>query len=286
MNAPIQSDGRVRRFALGVLLFLGAVPLYAGDDAITVCTYNINWGNPDLAETVALIETIAPDFIALQETNPASQKFLTRKLKKRLPYTSFVAGNRGADGFGFMSKYRLHDIRYIRPKFGYFGTYRCRIKPNGKSIDIISLHLMPVLPNKGASKLDILKLVVKAEMIRKKEIESILKDEKFQSPIIVLGDFNSNSVQSAPAYLRKKNLVDSFASTNQNPETKITWQWKYRDINLRDRIDFVFHSKHLATVKCAILAKGPSDHYPVVSRLKLAQRRGVEKKGIPAGGPK
>ena len=242
---------------------------YAKDPRLTVCTYNINWGNPHPAKTIALLKTINADFVALQETNAESKAFLIKHLKKSYPHMVFTKySHLGAGGYGFLSKYKIEGATCEKPKRGLFGSYRCKVVVGGTTISILSTHLTPALPRHGADAMELANVLFKAETARTKEIRHLVT-KKPETPTIILGDFNSSSCQFAARHLQGLAYTDSFAAVTKEPDKQPSWGWAYKGVKLQYRIDYVFHSSHFKTLKSAIHAKGPSDHYPVVSTLKV-----------------
>ena len=53
----------------------GAEP--AAQQTLTVATFNINWGNPDLPGVANVISRSQADLVALQETNDRSARYLS-----------------------------------------------------------------------------------------------------------------------------------------------------------------------------------------------------------------
>jgi len=242
----------------------------ADEKTLTVATYNVNWGNPEPSKTVSVIRALRADVVALQETNRASQRWLTKHLKKTFPHAAFTKNDRGgAGGFGFVSKHELADVRFTPPTAGWFGSYSCRVRVNDATVRIVSVHLMPVLPKPGATVMGVLSMLTATEGTRKKEISALVGAHPPAEPTIVLGDFNSVSTQGAPTHMRTLGFLDSYAQAHKVPDTDPTWRWVYRGVPLAFRIDYVFHSPHFETTRCRIVREGPSDHYPVVGTLRF-----------------
>ncbi|MHC4886449.1 MAG: endonuclease/exonuclease/phosphatase family protein [Planctomycetota bacterium] len=239
---------------------------------LTVATYNINWGNPNLSATLKTIRSLKADLLALQETNRESERVVTRALRKTYPHRRFTKGrSHGADGFSFLSKHPIRRFKHHPPKHGLFGHTTCEIRFQKRWIRVINIHLQPILPKGKASTWELAKLFLETEQIRRKEIDAILKGEDCAEPTLVLGDLNSIVGQSAPTLLKARGLIDSYAAVTPQAHLHTTWHWTYEGREYRYRIDYIFHSPHLKTVKSRIIPCKAGDHYPVVSKLSLTE---------------
>jgi len=238
---------------------------------LTVATFNINWGNPNLPEVVRVIRQSQADVVALQETNEASERYLRRHLSNSYPHMHFRPPTGGffASGFAFLSKIPLGRLRYLGPNGGMFGSWACQVTWAGKRLQIVNVHLQPFLLPQGGSLAAVLRLFAQIEDVHAQEIAAIHKALSSETPAVVLGDFNSLSMGKAPRYLTSKGLIDGFGSVNEKPDQHPTWQWQLRDVNLAFRVDYVFHSKGVSTIESRIIQTNASDHYPVVSRLRF-----------------
>lgn len=141
----------------------------------SAATYNINFGNANLPTVVSDIRKADADIVALQETNRASQRYLSAKLAKRYPYRSFYTDRRSAaGGVGFLSKVPLKKVTYLPRKAGWFGAYLATVRLGGKDIRLASVHLTPSVPREGESLIFFLGRWNKEEQLRIKELDVIL----------------------------------------------------------------------------------------------------------------
>ncbi len=83
-----------------VFLWSGAGLMADEPHPFTIATYNILYRNRDLPKLVTTLRETAADVVALQETNPESEKFLREKLAREYPHMAFRAGQHGSDGLG------------------------------------------------------------------------------------------------------------------------------------------------------------------------------------------
>ncbi|HCE43364.1 MAG TPA: hypothetical protein DET40_07435 [Lentisphaeria bacterium] len=140
-----------------ILLFYAADNLHGQVDSFTISTYNVNYGNFNQKLIKTAIEGGKSDIVALQETNKDVEGFLKETFARQYPSMNFI-GNKDehpAERFGFMSKYPLKSLGFIRPKAGMFGSYVAIIVMNGRKVQIVNVHLQPARlgKDKGSRKI-------------------------------------------------------------------------------------------------------------------------------------
>jgi len=235
----------------------------------TVATYNINWGNPDLAGVVRAIRETGADLVCLQETNAESAAFIRARLGQEYPHALFRGpeGVYAAAGFGFLSRAPLEKLRFVEARHGLFRAWLVETKLGGREVQLAGVHLMP-LAARSESLAEVWRAFGEMEEIHAKEIRLIWEGLDRERPVIVLGDLNSSAHLAAPKFLAARGLVASFAAVTKNPDSHITWRWPVGRGEIKLRIDYIFHSPELRTLKSRIIASAASDHRPVVSRLE------------------
>jgi len=238
----------------------------------TVATFNMNWGNVDLADTVRVLAGAEADAICMQETNPESERAIREGLSRVYPHMHFTKNVRYSSGFAVLSRTPLSNVRFLEPEFGFFGTLFADIALGGRRVRVASVHLEPVVPRDGEDAGEILALFFKVEGLHLKEIARIAAELPAGVPSIVAGDLNSASFGSAPRFLKNRGFVDSFAAVTPKPDAHTTWHWNHRGTDLRFRIDYVFHSPEMRTLGSRIVEAPSSDHKLVVSRLSWVKR--------------
>jgi endonuclease/exonuclease/phosphatase (EEP) superfamily protein YafD len=247
----------------------------AGSDAAVssefrVATYNINFANLDLRQTMAVIRRSEADFVALQETNAQSEAFFRRHLAQIYPHMDFRSdrGEYAAEGFGILSKSPLANLRFKSAKHGLFGTWIGETELGGHRLQIAVVHLDPVWFRKGDGLRAMLEGFQKTEAVHAREIGYVHDNLSANLPTLIVGDFNSMSTFAAPTFLCQNGFIDSFASVTEYPDNHPTWRWPTKHLELAARIDYIFHTGHLETIESTILDGGASDHRLVVSRLR------------------
>jgi endonuclease/exonuclease/phosphatase family metal-dependent hydrolase len=242
----------------------------------TVAAFNMNWGNVDLADTVRVIRSAKADLVCMQETNPGSERAIRKALSREYPHMRFTKNVRFSSGFAILSKTRLSGLRFLKPKFGFFGTLLAGVELGGRKVRVASVHLEPIVPRDGEGAAGVLALFLRTEGIHLKEIERITKGLPKGVPAIIAGDLNSASFGSAPRFLKGRGFVDSFAAVTPNPDAQTTWHWKYAGTDWRFRIDYVFHSSDMRTIESRLVDAPSSDHKLAVSRLGWPETRATE----------
>jgi endonuclease/exonuclease/phosphatase family metal-dependent hydrolase len=247
-------------------------PQGAPQPALTIATYNINWGNPDLKTVVAAIREAHADVVALQETNAESEAFLRKELKDEYPHKEFhaAAAAAPAGGFAFLSRKPLKGVTFVEPRFGFFGAFVAEVEFQQLSIQIVSVHLQPAIPKGDEGLRGIWRLFQDMEDIHVQEIERLYESVAKDKAAIVLGDFNSLPTLNAPAFLKEKGLTDSFAAVNKDSDRQATWHWRQNGVDYRFRLDYIFHSAQISTTESRIVKREASDHYLLVSRVRWA----------------
>jgi endonuclease/exonuclease/phosphatase family metal-dependent hydrolase len=236
-----------------------------------VATYNINYGNVNLKNTVETIRKAKADLVCLQETNKDSEKAVREALGAQYPYMTFH-DQPGAAGFAILAKSPLKNVRVIRRQFGPHDTVLADVEPGGRIVTVVNVHLQPTVPAETDGLPAMMRLFLKTEAIRIKEIELIHKGLPKDRPVILLGDFNSISNMTVPTYLAAAGFIDSFAAVNKDADQHITWHWKRGKVEWKFRLDYIFHGREFKTITSSIVPGGPSDHYLVVSALTWADK--------------
>lgn len=259
-----------------------AATAFAGQppDTLKVATYNINWGNLDLRTMVSTIRQADADVVCLQETNQQSERYIRLALKKAYPQIHFRGhqGRLGAERFGFLSRHPITRLSFVKPKHGLFGAYIAHVRTRGTTLQIVNVHLQPVMLPRNAGLRQALSAFAAMEQTHAKEIAHVFERLRPDLPTIVAGDLNSLSTFQAPLFLKKKGFVDSFAQVNDNPDSQPTWRWPLKIGEWSLRIDYIFHSRHLKTTESAVIRSNASDHYLVASVLRPSPAKSMQEK--------
>ncbi len=236
----------------------------------SVATYNINFGNVDLRETLATIRKADADLVLLQETNADSDAFFRRQLGDRYRYMQFRGhlGEYSAERFGILANHPIEKLRFYPPERGIFGFWIAETDLGGRKVEVVNVHLQPVRMPEGSGVLASLRAFFDAEAAHAAEIRNVHQHLTPDVPTLVAGDFNSMAWFAAPQFLISNGFSDSFAAVTDKADAHPTWRWRIGNGGIAARIDFIFHTKHFRTRESRILESNPSDHLLLVSRLE------------------
>jgi endonuclease/exonuclease/phosphatase family metal-dependent hydrolase len=268
--------------ALKICLLLLVLFLLGSDNqkTLTVMSYNVHSGigidkKLDLDRIADVIIQEKADIVALNEieSNVSKTKcvnqieYIAKKTNMYFAFGPNLIGNNGCKGRGefgnaVLSKYKItksinHKL-YRKGKEEPRGCLETEIEVDGKKVAFLTTHLD----------------CHREEDIRNNQARDILKiiSEK-DCPVIFAGDMNAylrtdgNDVENA-AKIFSDNLYDS---ANANPSQKTVNTL----ISGKNRIDFIFVNKTLANSVLSYKvvnygdANTASDHYPVVSMIKM-----------------
>ena len=99
-----------------------------------------------------------------------------------------------------------------------------------------------------------------------KAIRRYIEEHRGRHPVIVCGDFNDTPI-SFTRYTLAKNLTDCYQASGCG----LGLSYNQKGFNFR--IDHILCSSELIPLHCQVDAKmGASDHYPLVCRLKMADK--------------
>jgi endonuclease/exonuclease/phosphatase family metal-dependent hydrolase len=236
-----------------------------------VATYNIYCGNLNLPRLSKAMAESHADLIALQETNPESERYLRGALAKHYPYMQFRAGQ-GSEGLGFMSRSPLKDLTYLAPTRGLYGAWLVEVQLASNKVTVANTHLRSPDLSRATNGYSFFRVFLETDAIQEGEIHRVLELLPRQKPVIVLGDFNSLATSSPARTLREQGFVDSYAAVNDHPDQTGTWRCRQLNYAWAFRIDFIFHSPAFATLASRILQTDASDHALLVSRCKWSRK--------------
>ncbi|HYE83474.1 MAG TPA: endonuclease/exonuclease/phosphatase family protein [Clostridia bacterium] len=225
--------------------------------AIKVMTYNIHRGinknnELDLDGIVEVIKNSGAEIIALQEVERYSVRtgfkdqigYIADKLSMHYAFGKSINILNGQYGNAILSIYPIEE--YEVSKLPSEGERRTLLKAgldiDGNKISVYNTHL-------GLN-----------ESERAMQIEEIIKitgDDKY---FLLAGDFNMRSDKLAMIY---KSLTD--CASFEDGEEKVTFESE----GLSERIDYIFVSKEFEIKEFDVIHTDASDHYPVISKIKL-----------------
>jgi endonuclease/exonuclease/phosphatase (EEP) superfamily protein YafD len=229
--------------------------------ALRLMTYNLNFGNPDVAATLTAIESGNADIVLLQEVTAQWRDALSKRFAERYPHHTFHVHTRMAGGLAVLSKLPIESDELWAPPAGtgaWFPAQRLVVTTPFGALQLLNVHLRPAR-DRGSW----LRGFMTTREVRRNEIAAHWRAMNRELPTIVAGDFNEDAGGRAIDYLAKQGLVRVKTS---GPAT-----WHYQTIArgraidvLRMDIDHVMIDRHLVGSEGRVLDAGTSDHRPVV----------------------
>lgn len=224
---------------------------------IRVMTYNIHRGinknsELDLDGMAEVIKNSEAEIIALQEVERFSVrtrfqdqiKYIADKLSMQYAFGKSINILNGQYGNAILSKYPIEEYEVSElPSEGEQRTLlKAGLNVQGNRISIYNTHL-------GLKQSE-----------RNMQIEEIMRISQGEKIFIIAGDFNT-SMDKLPIITTK--LID--CGNFQDNAGKATFE----EDGLSERIDYIFVSKNFEVKDYQVIKADASDHYPVVSVLKI-----------------
>jgi endonuclease/exonuclease/phosphatase (EEP) superfamily protein YafD len=253
------------RFLLpSVLLLAGVAGLSSGEaraGALRLMTYNLNFGNPDFAATLAAIEAADADIVLLQEVSADWRTALRERFAASHPHHAFHVTSRLAGGLAVLSKLPIESDELWAAPAGtgaWFPAARTVVTTPFGPLQLLNVHLRPAR-DRGSW----LRGYMTTREIRRKEIEAHWRGMDRKLPTIVAGDFNEDPGGRAIDYLAKQGLVRVKTRGPSTWHYQTTARGRAIDL-LRMDIDHVMLDGRLVGSDGRVLDAGTSDHRPVV----------------------
>jgi endonuclease/exonuclease/phosphatase (EEP) superfamily protein YafD len=241
---------------------------------ITVATFNVHYANREWEDTSAVIQAAEVDIVCLQEPSTEMEQFLTARLASSHPH-QFFSGPGGvsvADQFAFFSRYPLHSPQRIARSRGLFDSWVVNADFLGTEIQIVSVHLQPVLFSEGAGPLQAVQQMQAVDDIHRAELQAILAGIDQSLPTLIVGDFNSLASADGMSPLVDARMKDAVEETTDSPETHTTWEWPTPWGKGAMRIDHLWHNAAWEAESTQIIPAKGSDHRLLVGRFRLEAR--------------
>jgi endonuclease/exonuclease/phosphatase family metal-dependent hydrolase len=237
---------------------------------VKIATFNVNYRNEKVAETVQLIEKHDPDVILLQETTPAFEKAAARHFSDAYKHTWYSNDEHPAGGYGVVSKLPQQNKTFLKKTKGVFGTQVVDIKIGDTAIRLVNIHLNPARMPASGRRADALHSMLTNNPIQVAEIESITSRVDVNTPTVIAGDLNSFASMGAYKTLtRLKGFTDAHLSIEPKANSITTWKGRLKDQTVHRRLDYVFHNRFFEAKAFEVVANELSDHSLLVCTLRL-----------------
>lgn len=226
---------------------------------LTILSYNLNAGNPQINAIEQIIRDADADIVALQELNPQIAEQLAARLNDTYPHQALHPQTSFA-GQGFFSRYLILSDDYWQINLGH---QRLEIDWNGTPIVIYNTH--PTHPLRG------LRFAMDT---RSAEIRDLLERSSRETfPHLLIGDFNMTDQTEDYAHVAA-NYADAYRA--------VGWGMGFTFPNFKNtrfgldfmpalaRIDYIFHDPNFTPLTARVWSdSGGSDHYPIYVELSL-----------------
>lgn len=235
--------------------------------AITLATYNVNFGLAADPETLAAIAGTRADVVLLQETNARWERSIRGALGGVYPHMVFVEpSDRPAGGSAILSRYPIESVDRSASAVGWFDALRAVIHTEQGALQVLNVHLKP--PIEGS---DPLIGAFTTPPARAREMRRHVRGLRSDLPTIVAGDFNEAAGGGIEVLARERGMRDAFGGA-----ACTTWHWRVSSVQVHQQLDHVVHDERIEVLDVGVMPAGRSDHDPVVARLRLQALGGSE----------
>ncbi len=220
-----------------------------------LATYNVNYGRPGHARTVAAIHGLGADCLFLQETTPAWERSLRRELRGDYAHMAFRHWRPGrAGGHGLLTRHAIVADEVLDAPGGWFPAWRVVIDAPTGRLQVLSVHLRPPFSvargfHRG---------FFQTHAVRRDEIASHHARLDPSLPTVILGDFNEEDGH-ALGYLAARGF-------RRTPFGAPTW----RLLGWRRTYDHMLAGPRVVLDESEVVAAGASDHLPVCARVVVS----------------
>lgn len=226
-----------------------------GEPVLAVATYNLNFGLAGDPATLAAIGATEGDVVLLQETTPEWEAAIRAEYGGRYETIRFRHEG-GAGGLGLLSRYPIVELEDLEPPSGWFPAWRVVIRGPFGPVQILAVHLRPPVSDSGS----VVSGYFSTRPVRRAEISSYLERLDPDLPTLVAGDLNEANGQ-ALALLESRGFTSAVPALRGSTPT---WRWQTSMGTVRSQLDHVLVGRRLEALDARVLARGRSDHLPVV----------------------
>lgn len=219
-------------------------------DALTIMQYNIAEGRTPTADLLRVLRESGADIITLQEVETSQAKAILDDLSDVYPY-QIAEEDRGN---GLFSHYPLRDHAYLDlPGRSYL---RADLDVNGQPLIVISAH-----PQVAYVDLQKWSYISRS----RSALVSLAEMASQGTPTLIAGDFNMVDQSADYDLMLQAGLHDAFRDQGWGLGLTYPTAHAIAPIRLAPflRIDFIWHTQQLRTLRAWVGPDGGSDHLPV-----------------------
>ncbi|MEA2594177.1 MAG: vancomycin resistance protein VanJ [Thermomicrobiales bacterium] len=229
-------------------------------------TYNLGNGLAEPERLVAALRASTADLIGLQELEAGQAQAIARRLGTLFPFQ--ILHPAGFAGKGLLSRYPILEQEQLHLSPGR-PDLRAVIDLDGESVTVIVAHPRP--PRVGRTG-------IVFDAVTTDQIDGLARIAVSGPPSVVVGDFNMTIRHSRYAHWTSAGMIDAFRTIRRGGATLPVRVG--RSVRLNDRlagfplrpvvrVDYIWHTAHLAAEAAWVGEDAGSDHLPVLARLAL-----------------
>src|SRR5687768_6193671 len=284
--APAIRGCRISGLGVAVIMLLTAVPHAAAPEPLLVMSFNIRYGTandgPDRwelrrAQLMDLLKTQSPDLIGLQE----ALHFQIDEILAALPDYRMVGVGRSDGGQGgeyAAILYRASRLSVRRTETFWFSDTPEVVKSNTWGAALVRICTWALFDDKQGTPFYVFNLHLDhiSQPAREKSGALLLDRIAARSPklpVVVTGDFHTGEANPVTRAMSQV-LRDTFRVAHPN-ETEVGTanQFKFGETK-GEKIDYICVEPatdviSAAIVRTSVAGRYPSDHFPVVARIRL-----------------
>jgi endonuclease/exonuclease/phosphatase family metal-dependent hydrolase len=231
--------------------------------ALTVMTYNVNFGLGGDPAGLAAIELGLADLVLLQETTPAWERAIRRRLGRSYRHVHFRHGP-GAGGLAVLSRFPVQDRGLVPPPGRWVPAWRLLVDAPVGRVQVLLVHLRPMVSDSGSW----VSGYLSTGDYRRLEIVHFSSSLDPALPTLIAGDFNEDVDGAAIQHLVRtagfRSVLEEYA-----PDAR-TWRWRVSVLTLTHTFDHILYDRRLVPRSARVLGAGRSDHLPVVAVFQAA----------------
>ncbi|HEY7032381.1 MAG TPA: endonuclease/exonuclease/phosphatase family protein [Thermomicrobiales bacterium] len=267
--AEASRSSRPRRWRQGSFWRPDTAPhrhVETGGPVFTVMTYNLGNGLAEPDRLVSGLRASTADLIGLQELESSQAEAIAGNLGDLFPHQ--ILHPAGFAGKGLLSRYAIIEQEQLhfspdRPDL------RVVIDLDGLPLTVIVAHPRPPQVRLTG---------VAFDPVTTDQIEMLAEIAVASGPAVVVGDFNMTVRHARYADWTSAGLIDAFRAIRRGGATLPVRVG--RSVRMKDRllgfplrpvvrVDYIWHTAHLAAQAAWVGDDAGSDHLPVLARLVL-----------------
>jgi vancomycin resistance protein VanJ len=245
--------------------------------SFTVLTFNLLYGNHDVADVAGVLLASQADILALQEVRPTMHTRLRQALGADYPYHAVAQSG----GLAVHSRFPIlsEEVLHFEPWLAQHLTLQVETGDGtGTTLHLVNAHLAPVGVFPLLLRLDA-RPAQRAARARANQIDMILAalpqtGNPVASPAVVACDCNMTDLNATYTTMTRR-LRDAYRERGWGLGHTFLFPRGFSvpsPVNLpAQRLDYLFHSDTLAAEDARVIRDpAGSDHLPVVARFRLA----------------